>query len=717
MSAIARRIARRFLAEEGPFGSAVETVMAGIALLIAQSVIVSNPFYDEKEIRKFLALRRGFHSAFADACAKLADGFEAGDFGPGAKPAAAPLRTVSKLTPTQDRQALVQVTRILRGLRQLGGDEVTPLAVRLIRQTMRLDAADAERSYGDDYTNYFKTVLKLEVVPAPLKSFIRKILQVGKGSDGKISLKPNEDENPGAWFDMPADEQEKVRRAISEAEGVYSKDFGGDSEAAQAAYRQSRDTLKRIHRQVGVNLDIVKRKEEAKESVEAALKREAKMDVDGATDFVLQKLIRRVVETSKQTRVKDPYREDLSKVPMPAEARKVVTLLKKAKTLETARKIVSEAIEKGTLSRYLLETVGELFDQTSKNKAVREGVPLVPLHWKPMTKEAFQEAHDTGDVELPSDMPEEDQAELLGRVSRAVSDLEGIFGKGFCGKHDKKLAFRFAGKDKTIMATAHYFAWDDKNVWQPRVTFGEDYEGVLAHELSHYFEDLIASRIDKKWLEDRGETKDPRFGSGGSIFGGGTAEYFAESWVEASYSGRGYRELKEYLPEAFELMAAVTNTPDYERWEDKISSAWETALPMAVKELTGMSLYDLPRDHPYAKVEKARYKSELPPELVEAGRKAYNRLMDGDERKLTYYQSAAEVWARMCEQYVYTKLSRAGIANPWLTWMSYDEDVYVDEARFEKVIEPIFDRLFAKLGTKNILARLVSAFTRARTSL
>ena len=170
------------------------------------------------------------------------------------------------------------------------------------------------------------------------------------------------------------------------------------------------------------------------------------------------------------------------------------------------------------------------------------------------------------------------------------------------------------------------------------------------------------------------------------------------------------------LMASFDLMAAVVNTPDYARWENKLTNSHTTYMDEAIKNLTGMSMYDLPKDHPYAKAKDAgwtdevRYKSQLPPELVKECERVYKQKMDGDDRKLFYYQSAAEVWARMCEQYVYMKLSKAGIANPWLTWMHYEEDVYIEEARFEKEIAPIFDRLFAKLGTRNILASIIRRF-------
>src|SRR5215467_5047065 len=100
-------------------GGPLETVTVGLGLLGAQNFIVTNQFFDEKEIRSYLALRRQFHGEFVPACVELADAFERGDFGLAVKPAAAPLRAISKFTVRQEQQALRQFARAMRGLRRL----------------------------------------------------------------------------------------------------------------------------------------------------------------------------------------------------------------------------------------------------------------------------------------------------------------------------------------------------------------------------------------------------------------------------------------------------------------------------------------------------------------------------------------------------------------------------------------------------------------------
>jgi hypothetical protein len=169
----------------------------------------------------------------------------------------------------------------------------------------------------------------------------------------------------------------------------------------------------------------------------------------------------------------------------------------------------------------------------------------------------------------------------------------------------------------------------------------------------------------------------------------------------------------KHVPEFVEFIDAVLSTEDYQRWCDKVGNL-EHALPQAVEALTGMSVYELPKDHPYYGVMDVRYKSDLPPELVEEAEKKFSALMGGDTRKLSYYQSSTEVWARMCEQYVYNKLMQVGISNPWLTQMTYDIDVmdqFMDQDTFDKKLMPVLDKLFSRLGTFNIIekqARLVN---------
>jgi len=175
------------------------------------------------------------------------------------------------------------------------------------------------------------------------------------------------------------------------------------------------------------------------------------------------------------------------------------------------------------------------------------------------------------------------------------------------------------------------------------------------------------------------------------------------------------KKLEKHLPEVKELVDAIVGLPDYTRWKDMLSSGHDMAMGDAVQALTGKSQYDLPRDHPYNYMNtgEAKLKSQLPPELVAESEKQYANMMRGDTRKLSYHYSSVEVWARVCEQYVYYKLAKKGVANPWLNWMAYDGDSYVDEETFEKVLEPILDRLFARLKDRKMLAspaRVASVF-------
>jgi hypothetical protein len=668
-----------------------------------------------------LTLRRQYHDTFTTACGALADGMDEGRYGTGLEPSAHALRAVSKLTARQDRQALAQAVKVIRGFRHLPRNELSPAVMRLLRETRGIAEGD-EATYGEDFTAFFQMILKLSVIPTQMKTLLRKVIQLGKGSSKSLSLTPHEDENPGAWFDMTEEEKAGVRKTLADIHAQFEAagTSGKSPEEKRAMCENASRALRKVLRETGVNRGILESQKGEREPLEDVLKREAKMDVDGGTQFVVEAAIKSFISSAKHQQSlrlspgkRDNWKED--KAPLPRDAGKFVTLLRKAKTLETVQRIIGEASDKGIVSRALNEDLKPVFDSLQKNKAIKEGVPLVPLYFKPMKTEEFRAAHDTGAVELPDGMPPEESEVLLGRVSRAITDLEGIFGKGFCGKHKKKLAFRFGGKSN-VMAKAHYFAWDDKREWQPRVTFGDEYEGVLAHELSHYFEDLIAFKLDTRMNEEKGETsKYPFSGGPGDIFGRASAEYFAESYVEGTYNKR-QDALHTMLPEAFDLMAAVTNTPDYARWEDKLTNAHADSMAQAVKNLTGMSVYDLPTDHPYYDAKDAgwtdaqRYKSQFPPELVKEAERVYRENAGGDDRKLFYYQSAAEVWARMCEQYVYTKLSKAGIVNPWLTWLTYEQDVYIDDARFERDIAPIFDRLFAKLGTRNIMASLLARF-------
>lgn len=696
------RFARTLLADWDAWGAspALEGVAAGISLMIAQSAILNNPFFTEAEVRRFLALRRSFHKDFVEATLKFADECEEGKYGSGAMSLAAPLRGISRLLPTQDRQALILVVRVLRGLKNsLHGSDVEPVLRYLVWQASTIVNLDGEGDTDRIYDRFFKTVLKLRFVPPTIKTFLRKIILLGKGTgrDVSLGLAPYEDTDPGAWFELPEEERAKIRATVNESEQIWKDalDQNLPSEEFRAVWLKSQAILEAAKRVSGVHVNIIKGQNNL-EPVEKILKREEKLVVDGPTDFLLTELRKNYVKMVSR-----------DKKNIPREARKVLTALSKAKTLDTFQRVIQDAISRGILKDHqksFLENITNAMGELKKNKAIRDGIPLSPLDWKPMSVPEFQMEHDTGDVDFTEDITEEEQKEILGRVSRAISDLEGVFGKGFCGKHAKKLAFSFGKVGGT--AKASYFAWDNKNVWQPRVKFGEDYEGVLAHELSHYLDELLSYKLEKQANPEKpSQFHDNLFGRTGV-----TMDYMAET-ISNSDSSKS-RDMAEYMPEIKELVQTIVTLPDYARWKDKLTEAHRGAFYESVKVLTGKSIYELPPEHPYyyATLDDANYKSELNPELIAEAEKRYKADLGGDDRKLRYYYSSVEVWARVCEQYVYNKLAKKGVSNPWLNWMTYDSNEYVDEKTFETVLEPILDRLFSRLKRQGMIASLVRRY-------
>lgn len=699
--------------------SALGIVMAGVSMLLSQAVVVSNPFFDENEIKRYLTLRRSFHESFTKACNDLADAFDDGLYGPQAKTAVQPLRSIAQMTVKQDKAALRLLTRTLRGLKNLSYQDIqdaggSPRLLKVIRSARSLDRSDSTTpsDYSstrlDSYLILIEDALRLPEVPAPMKTLFRKVLK-NKGFSGPAPTVIDEKINVGAWFDMDAEQKASLRKLAEQLvaqQGAVFKDEP-DPEKRHELYKTISEKLRKVVNAAGVNLKILTG--EDREPLDAVLKREAKLEMDGPTEFILRKVEAYVLKAGTY-RSRGKW-EDEPSGPVPREVGKLLTVLRKAKTFGSVERVLKEAVERGTLGPSTLEDLQNFFQDATKNRGIREGKRLAPITWEPKTPEQFQEEHNTGPVEFSDELSEDEQKEVLGRVSRAIGDLESVFGKGFCGKHAKKLAFRFGGK-AGFMAAAHYFAWDDKTQWQPRVTFGEEYEGVLAHELSHYFEDMMAYRISK--VEDPERTKEQErrgFGAGPGVVFGNTGVPLERYGSEGTLSSSRDR-IGKTIPELVEFIDTVLGTKDYQRWCDYMGSAFDTALPRAVQNLTGKSTYDLPKDHPYANATDAKYKSQLPPELVAEAEKVYRNLMDGDDRKLNYVQSAVEVWARMCEQYVYNKLIQAGISNPWLTWMSYDDDKYMDEKTFDEKLMPVMDRLFAALGTKNILTarRLVARY-------
>jgi hypothetical protein len=704
---------------------AVSTVTAGIALVIAQSKIVAAPFFDEKEIRKFLALRRQFHGQFVAACKVLGEAIDDGTLGAGAKPAAPGLRAIEHLSPTQDRQALVAVVRILRGLKHLKHTDVDARVFRLIRHAIYVigeDNPSEDDQYGwrsREREEMLKDVIRLEVVPAPIRTLLRKILKL---PSSEVSEEPHEETTPGAFFEM--DEGQKaalraeVERLTAERAEIMNAWQTTDADTRSKLYKENAAALAKVQREAGVNVETIRRSgtpagAAQEEPLDVVLKRESKNDPDGPTEWILKQVsdyVRRSAEYAVQ-RTKGPSRKRRDNKPddkpvkpksVPMEYKKLLTLIEKSRSFDTLLRIIQEAVNRRILTGDAVTDIKRMIDEAQKNIAIKEGIPLVPLTWQPTTPEEFQARHDTGPIEFSDDIPEEKRHELLGRVSRAVSDLETVFGKGFCGKHGKKLAFNFGGSS-SFMAKAHYFQWDDRRTWQPRVTFGEDYEGVLAHELSHYLDDMVsrdlAARDNPEHVEKMKREFGVYSGPGGVANTGVPLDYVTDK------SNRAY--IDKTLPELSDVLKAIRNTPDYKRWEDMLGNLMEFTGDKAVETLTGKSRYDLPKDHPYAKALDAQYKSEVPPELLAEATKRYTQMMDGDNRKLTYYHSATEVWARVTEQYVYTKLARQGVSNPWLTWLQYDDPKYIEQARFEKEIMPLYDKLFAAMKDRKIIAQRV----------
>lgn len=675
----------------------LEIVAAGMSLLLVQNYIVSNPFFDEKEIRKYLMLRRQFHENFQQACSDLADAFEAGQFGDGVKPAVPALRSIGQLSVKQEQQALRQMVRAFRGLRHLTWRDVeSPKVMRLINLARRLGAPTEQ--YDRSYEEFLQNLVRIPSIPAPMRTLIRKVIKMP--TPGKTMF---EQTNPGAWFDMPPDRKQNLREVAektkAEQDAIWTGPYKDDPEKRLQMYMETANRLQKIQNLAGVHLGIITKAEE--EPLDKVLKREAKLESDGPTEYTRLKIEDYILSAGA-------YRYQRKEgEPVPREIGKLITTLRKAKTFPTMQRIIKDAVDRKIIGTSAVEDLEHILAQAGKNKAIRDGKPLTPLQFEPKTPEQFQVEHDTGEIEFDGSYTEDEQKELLGRVSRAISDLESVYGKGFCGKHAKKLAFRFGGKSG-FMAKAHYFTWDDRNQWQPRVTFGEDFEGVLAHELSHYLEDLLAYRMEQQDHPEHIE-KRPAWiqGGPGNIFGN-TGVPLDRMGADSKYWQSRREEWSKNCPELVEWIDTILASQDYKRWADKLGSAYDTALPTAIKNLTGMSVYDLPKDHPYANALEAKYRSELPPELREETERYYKELMGGDDRKLNYYHSAVEVWARMCEQYVYNKLIDAGISNPWLTWMSYDTDEYMDEKTFDEKLRPIMDRLFARLKGRNLLARVVS---------
>ena len=667
-------------------------IMAGVGMLLAQPVIVSSQFFDEKEIRKYLQLRQSYHETFVEACEDFAEQIESGGFGEGALPAIELLQKVGEVPAKQAQKALRLTAQALRRINPRTLGQVDPRLYRLITMAKRISVGVQNATWDvTDLTGFIKELVKVKEVPAPVRTFLRKALKYFGAASGRLY----ESVNPGAWFEMSSDQQKELQtaldRLIKERDEVYEKYT--DPEERTSRYRYLQERVERIRNAAGVNLEILQKAQGSEPPLDKVLAKEGKLQADGPTAFVLDQ-------------IQKLFQRDYSKEgTLPRELGKVLTQLRKARTLETTKRILQEALERKLIAEDLVKAIEDLWGQIGKNLAVRKGVPLTPIEWKPTTAEEFRKKHNSGEVLFDDEVPEKARQELLGKVSRAMEDLESIYGKGFAGKHEKPLRFDFRGS--SAFSSASYFAYDEPGNWQPRVKFGDDYEGLLAHELSHFLDDLIANKIDQVKDPDRHDKMKRKFGPiSRELFGntGVSLEYVASQKVYGS----------DIFPELDEFAQVVLASPDYTRWKNMTGSPHDIGLGKAIEQLTGQSVYDLPKDNPYAQFywNPPKDKREWPPELLEATEKAYVAYADGDTRKLTYYHSAVEIWARMCEQYVATKLAAAGISNPWLTQLSYDvADLpqMMEQETFEKTVLPVLDRLFERFKTRDMLASRVAS--------
>lgn len=680
---------------------ALEVTAGGLALLVAQGVIVSDPFFGRREIEKYLKHRRRFHSLFAAAAEKAADEFEQD---PNLRQVALGLRMFANSQPRQFQRALMGAERSLRALRRVAFRDVDPTVRERLGRTFAhlkriTEMLGGELEFWDlksSWTNLFESLVKYKAIPAPLRTLFRKL---AKMTPSKLP----ESADPGAWFNMAPEQKVGLRKRVRDVkrrqeEAAKIEDADERSRVLQETFQQ----LANLQGEAGVNLQIIEREDET--PLDDLLKAERKLVRDGPTEYVADNL----TASLRDAVAKHPdYYKALTK----RELNKLVKLIAKAKTFTTLTRVLKEAVDRKILSQSWVEGLQNQINLARKNKVLANDAPLTPIPFEPKTPEQFRSEHDTGDIEFVGDWSEDEKARVLGRCSAAIAQLETLYGKGFCGKHARKLAFRFYD-DEGGSARASYFGWDDRSRWQPRVKFGKDFDGVLAHELSHYLDDLLAYKVGK----EQGLIPEYQYGDighgPGDMFGntGQSVEYWlesAEKRVSEEKSTVFNAPIKE-VPEAIELMRLVVSLPDYERWSDKLGQL-EFYVEPAVRNIMGKDPME-DSEVAHLALGKVQYRSELPPEVLEEAIRLFTKDMGGDTRKLTYWNSSSEVWARLCEQYVYTKLAEQGIANPWLTHMTYDvdiKDMFVEDATFTEKVVPIMDRLFARLKERKLLARLL----------
>lgn len=698
--------------------TAIQRFMAGVALSVAQSIMASSKAFGEKEIKAYLKMRRAFHPEFVSAAIEFANYIEDTP----QKSVARDVRRLAMMGPAKQKQIFQILPRIAVKLKSLKiqdiDDVYTRRAFRPLFALARVTDEEPEEwgysSRMETLVDLFKQIVKFEGVPTKLKTFFRRMMKIA-GKTMSLEYRPvtfGDVAEPGEWLSLSPEQKVEVQTRAIEIRG-QEKDILDidDIDERRRALKQLSDERIKLQQEVGINFSTIERG--PRESVEEAIKKERRMNRDAITDYVIDKW----VKGQKQLRIDYPKHERAGK----REQNKVFTLLNKAKTLSTAKLIVQEAVEKGLWGKGALEDFEIQAGRTKGNLAVQENIPLAPLDWKPMDEETFRDKHDVGTVKFDPEYTKKEKQEILGRVSRALSDLETVYGSKVAGRHARKLKMVFRkGSGTSGGALASYFGWDNRNRWEPRVEFGQDFDNLLAHELSHFFDDLIAHEVDRK-------SKDPIFQQSYGDIAKGPGDIFGSTGVTLSHSAEAFgstelgdtlkhgksagkrtwqAKVKEDVPELAEWVKAVNESPDHERWKDLVPGAYDMVIERAITDVLGDVSWEEKEE-----IRKIERKSQLPPGVNERAEELYREF--GDSRALNYKHTAVEVWARMCEQYVYTKLSRDGIANPWLTQMSYDtstpgHEVFMEQGHFDAVMVPIYDRLFARLRKKGMIGEGVA---------
>lgn len=670
---------------------ALETVSIGFGLLLVQFVISTDDFYSQSEIRKYQAVRMGFHKQFSEACMELSVRLH----GTAMATACQPLEQIAALPATQMQQALVKMRRVFQGFSHLRSRDVENRLLKLVRtmwrfQSLTTQSEDPYRNFGVEVRFLLDDLVKYPSIPAQIKTLFRRTLK----QSFNVKVIPDESD-PGAWFELPAMDRVAIRSqalALKEEQDALFHGAGDKVLTPEENDRRYREhqriaaELAQLQSRAGVNIHIIEDVSDT-EPLDKVIRRESRQTIDAVTEFIVDSYITRTDKARAES-------EWLRKQTSQRDWGKIRTQLRACKTKETFLRVIRDAVERKLLNRSAVEDAENQVKEADANYSLERGIPLVPLKWAPLTVEEFQAKHQTGEIRFDSSIPDDERSLILGRVSRAVEDLEMVYGAGFCGRHAKKLAFHF-GSAMSGTAAASYFGWDNSNRWQPRVKFGDDYTGLLAHELSHYMDDLMAFELEKK----HGNAPEYQYGDvfhgSGSLFGnnGQTLENVTR-WT-AEGQGKTSTLIRENIPEVLEFMEVVAASPDYTRWSDYAGDHIHFYLEAAIMRVRGKRSYDDPE---LEKLNDVKFKSEIPADILAEILRMYSKGEAGDTRKLTYWNSGVEVWARMCEQYAYTRLGKVGIANPWLTHMSYkNHDLFMGQDYFEGNVEPVMDRLFERV--------------------